>query len=302
MIWIKFFVTLSLLIGLLIQSNLSQLVETLRQVSWPALVLAGLLVYGALIVNALKWHLLLKHYRVFELFKLNLIATYYSTLLPGQIFGEVVKAYRLGRGQQDAEMIAASVAVDKMTGLIGVLLVGLGGLYMTSSVHSSILMWIFLALTFLLTLLLFFAQLLEMPLKVLLSKRFSRVMTSVEHLLSAWRTYLQSPQVLFSSLVLGIIFQLLCVGIVKVLAQSLHIPLAWNDACWIFAVVSLAVFLPLSLAGIGIREGAFVGTLHLLGISSGQALALSFSLFSFNLLTALIGGLIELQSLRKNHP
>lgn len=298
MVWIKILVTLILLIGLLMQSNVTQLFETLKHISWNALVLTSLLVYVALLVNAIKWRVLLNHYRVLALFKLNLIATYYSTLLPGQIFGEVVKAYRLGQeGQHEAERIAASVVVDKITGLIGVLLVGLGGLLMASPLYASTLINMFLMLTIGLVSLLYFAQFLEIPLTYLFGNKFF-MSASLKRLSIAWQSYVQQPRVLLNSVTLGIIFQLLCVGIVQLLAQSLHISLSWYDTCWVFSVVSLAVFLPLSFAGIGLREGAFVGTFHLLGISSEQALALSFSLFSFNVLIALLGGLVELQYMR----
>jgi len=285
MIWLKSFLTLSLLTWLLMRSNWSQLYHTFMQVSLNSVLLAGLLIGSALTINAVKWQLLLKNYHLLKLFNLNLVALYYSILLPGQIFGEVVKAYRLGKGQPAAEQIAASVAVDKITGLLGVLLVGMGGFYASSQPLPPILGKMFLGMTVFLILCLFSAKLWETPLN-----RYA----SLERLLTAWISY--RPQVLLNSIFLGIVFQFLSVAIIKTLAQGLQIPLTWEDTCWVFAVVSLALILPLTLAGIGIREGAFVGTLSLLGIPSEKALALSFSIFGLTLLTATVGGLLELHT------
>jgi hypothetical protein len=58
--------------------------------------------------------------------------------------------------------------------------------------------------------------------------------------------------------------------------------------------VSVATILPLSLGGIGIREGAFVGVLGFLGIGSELALALSFTILGLQLFGALIGAAIDL--------
>jgi hypothetical protein len=128
--------------------------------------------------------------------------------------------------------------------------------------------------------------------------RFQQTSSSLNRLFDAWLIYLKMPRLLLNSVLLGSFFQLMCVAIVAVLANGLGLSVSWVDWCWIFSVVSLAVFLPLTIAGIGIREGAFVGTLSLLDIPLEKGLALSFSLFGLNLLTALVGGLIELNRVK----
>lgn len=64
------------------------------------------------------------------------------------------------------------------------------------------------------------------------------------------------------------------------IAAEVGIELKMADWLWIFAVVSLAVLLPLSIGGIGIREGAFVGGLGYLNFSGKLALALSLAIFT----------------------
>lgn len=68
-------------------------------------------------VSALRWHLLIPHRRYADLLPLTLIAQYYALISPGQIAGEAVKAYRLGKGSEDAEQIVAAVIIDRIAGV-----------------------------------------------------------------------------------------------------------------------------------------------------------------------------------------
>ena len=63
------------------------------------------------------------------------------------------------------------------------------------------------------------------------------------------------------------------------------------------AVVSLLQSLPISIAGIGVREGAYLYLLQLQGVPGASALALSLTVFGIHMLIALAGGLLQLYSL-----
>jgi len=52
--------------------------------------------------------------------------------------------------------------------------------------------------------------------------------------------------------------------------------------------------LPISIAGIGLREGGYVGLLAIFGIAATPALSLSLSLFAYTLVGALLGWIAEL--------
>lgn len=53
--------------------------------------------------------------------------------------------------------------------------------------------------------------------------------------------------------------------------------------------VAIAQVIPLSIGGLGIREGAFVLFLHPLGVPNGRAVALGLLLYGMNLLVSLLG-------------
>jgi len=56
------------------------------------------------------------YYSFARLMSASLIAQIYSMILPGQIAGDIAKAYDIGKGRDNPELIVASVLVDKLTG------------------------------------------------------------------------------------------------------------------------------------------------------------------------------------------
>src|SRR3990167_10043126 len=96
---------------------------------------------------------------------------------------------------------------------------------------------------------------------------------------------------------MSIIFQILALISFIFIAQSFGIHLSIFEYFWAFALVSLLLFLPISLAGLGVRESSLIFLFETLGVSSEKALATSLTLFIINICMGLIG--ISLQSLQK---
>lgn len=74
---------------------------------------------------------------------------------------------------------------------------------------------------------------------------------------------------------------------------ALHLPLSIAVAGWARTVVALAGMLPVSVGGLGVREGSLIAVLHPYGIPAPTAAALGLLLFARELAAALAGGVIE---------
>jgi hypothetical protein len=83
---------------------------------------------------------------------------------------------------------------------------------------------------------------------------------------------------------------------VELLARSVGIELTLVTAIWVTAAVYLVVLLPISVAGVGVREVTLTNALGLLGVDASLAVALSILLFLDPLINALIGGALQLRS------
>lgn len=78
---------------------------------------------------------------------------------------------------------------------------------------------------------------------------------------------------------------------VWLLAQTLNIPIGWWPLLLFLSLVGIALILPISFNGIGIREVGLVGLLTSIHIDGSQALALSLATSLIVVSTSIVGGL-----------
>lgn len=269
------------------------------------IILLLLIYYVTIITSAIKWEILYPHEGLTRVFEVVMIGHFFAMLLPGQLFGEASKVvYLAGEAKRSGvtgrvEVLAASVVVDKITGLTGLIIIGITGAVFGSRLeHVQYLPFYFIAmlagLSFLLICLRFHwcCSLVDRICVFCETKlpRTKRVVASLRRVVGAWKLYLNFPVKLAVSILMGIIYQAMIVGIHIILCRYLNISVSFFDLCWICAFQAIIVLLPVTIAGIGLREGGYVGMLGLLGIPASSSLALSLSIFSLQIIGALIGG------------
>lgn len=272
----------------------------LAHYTWPGLLTGLILLMSSWPVAALRWKLFATRIAFLRLLELTLIGQFYAIVLPGQLAGELVKAYRLAKGNVDAERLAASVAVDRIIGTIALLVVASAGLFLSRQQVPSAIVWLFAMATLALIASLFALRLTPVHRLTLFAigrlegTRFRGAAESLHRAVEAWRDFSRKSSRLLTSLALGIVFQLLGTALFATLGGNLGLTVSMPNWAWIQGVVSLAVLIPVSVGGIGLREGAVVGCLTLLDIAPERALALSFGIFAITLAGALAGGVLEL--------
>jgi glycosyltransferase 2 family protein len=79
----------------------------------------------------------------------------------------------------------------------------------------------------------------------------------------------------------------------------LRIHLPFSYFLILFPIVYLATVLPISIGGIGVREGVLVYFLSQSGVPTSDAISLSFLVYMNRMISALIGGGIQLMDKRK---
>ena len=91
-------------------------------------------------------------------------------------------------------------------------------------------------------------------------------------------------------------FQLSMVGTNLLVCSAFGESVGFVDLLWIVAVVSLVQMLPVTIAGLGLREGAYLYLLQFQGVDGSRALAVSLAVFAIQLTFAFAGGLLQLRS------
>ncbi len=301
---LKFFFSFGLLGWFFWKTDVLQVLKVLSAIPFSTVLSAILMIFSAHFINALKWQQLLDTYRVKPLFFLTLIAQYYTLILPGQLAGEAVKAYRLAKGKQEAEQIAVSVIIDRITGLIGLMLVSLFGLSRSRTVLADDLIFWFATATiaFIAGLYLFYFDAFGQIIKNILfflTKIYAgngSVAGQMIRAIQAWKHYLKKPLVLLTVVIYGMGYQIVCVWMNLIIARGLDIQIPFTEWCWIFGIISVALILPVTIGGVGLREGGFIFLLGKMGIPGEKAMAMSLSLFAFQIICALVGGILDLKT------
>ena len=210
---------------------------------------------------------------------------YFNLLLPTSVGGDVVRAYYLDNKSGRRLPALAAVFLDRLNGLL--VLIAMACLAVAFAppglpwwVPASV--WAVAGCAV--------CGLAALPVlsrwKLLPAARQQQLRTMVD--------ILRAPRELAEATVLSVFVQVANVLLVWLIGQALgaNVPLAYY---WIFVpMVSLLTLLPVSLNGMGVREGATALFLAPLGVSEGTALTLAFLWFAVFGAVSLLGGVVYL--------
>jgi uncharacterized membrane protein YbhN (UPF0104 family) len=213
------------------------------------------------------------------------IGMYFNLVLPTSVGGDVVRGWYLD-GRSGRPLAAfVSVLLDRLSGLGVLLAVALVGVVFTPLdlphwVKGFVLGSCALAVV----------GLALLPLGTRLGARASRRTRQLLEALAAVR----SPRLLLVTTVLSVFVQVANVVLVWLVGQAVAAPVPATYYWVLVPMVSLLTLLPISVNGMGVREGAMALFLAPLGIARGTALTLAFLWFAVTAVVSLAGGLVYL--------
>lgn len=251
--------------------------------------------FFALLVQAWKTKLLLREKTVAAILRVSIISQVYSVLFFGQLGGDIAKAGHLIRTAGELHRIVAAVLFDRLTGLCGLLLIGLVGFlantqYFDPAIASSLAVIMAALLAALLAL---FAPI-DAPIARLISWLPKRVRQHLLDTLRATRVFASDPWTLLASIAMGAVFQGIVVINCAWLGSGLGIELPLSTWAVVICVMSLVLLLPVSIGGIGLRDVTLVGLMAGCGVAGDLALALSLALLGIQLVMVAVGGILML--------
>ena len=266
-----------------------------HQLSTLGWLVAGLLVYTlAVVLATVRWaqvlHALDLPVELPPLVSHTLAGMFVSNFLPSTVGGDVLRITRLSAANGQRHASVASVVVERLTGffvLPFIALVALIGnptlLHLGDASR--------LALTVSIGTLLTLAAILVLVANPRVGERFAHrswlaFVTSVHLGLARLR---RDPAAALSVLVSALAYQLTMVAGAWMAGHAMGLHVGWSAMMAFIPVVAVAQVLPLSVSGLGLREGALVLLLVPLGVSSGQAVAFGLVLYGMNMVVSLLG-------------
>jgi uncharacterized protein (TIRG00374 family) len=270
--------------------------------AWLAVALVLVLVDRTL--NAWRWVRLLRAVEaqpprpLRRLLYIFFVSTFVGTFLPGGIGGDAVRAISVSRLQVPGADAVASVVVDRMLGVISMLLMAMAGLWLAGGLVESRIIVLAGVLTIVASsaalLLLFDSLPLTRLVQVASGGRFPRLQQLAGRFLAGIRQYGHQRRVLAEVLLMSVLVQLLRTLQAWCLGLALGVGIG---GLWYLAFVPLIVLvaqLPIAISGLGTANLAFVELFGRAGVDPSAAFAMSVLFLALGWAGNLPGGVLVL--------
>lgn len=302
LVWLaKIIVSLGLLAVLFSKVDAAAIWDRARQASpaWLGLALAAY--FGALVISAWRWGVLLAGCGVAvpvrRLLSSFLVATFFNNFLPSNIGGDVVRVADTAKPAGSKTVATLIVLADRGIGLLGLVAVAALGASLAqqlpgTGVVGPAVLWLALAIgaggvALVLWQPALVPRLLS-PVGRLHPEWIGERLDRLEALLARMRA---APGALGTGFAGALAVQFAIVGFYVALARGLAIPVAFWQLGLIVPATLLVQMLPVSINGFGLREATFGYYFAQMGLPLDQALVLSLMGAALILLVSLVGAM-----------
>ena len=310
--WTKLLFGLVLLAVVLTWNNgASQMLDALRGFKIEYLAALFVVAVGTNGISGFKWGLFLKdrghHLPWWRLFGLYLIGRFFNNFLPSMFGGDVARSYILGRQIGSQSVSAASVILERLSGLVGLaILAGLGCLVNPDILGNPIIaVPLILAIfgTVLGTIAFFRPGVSALLIRILgRIPLLNRIAPKAERLLNAIGEYRTNRALLLKSLVYSFGFHLLAAINVYVACRSIGFDPMFADIIVVTPVILLLSMIPVSPNNVGWWEFCFGVLLVSAGATTGEGVAVALVIRAVTFLFSLCGGLLMVSPAFRNPP
>jgi glycosyltransferase 2 family protein len=287
---IKLCISSALLYFVFQKTGLAQILRTLSSIN-PVSFFAAISLYVlAQGISTLRWKLLLPAgIRLKKLFSLYMIGAFFNSFLPGIIGGDAIKGFYLYKTTGKVGLALASVFMDRYLGLVVLIAICAAAFpFGYQYLHGTNMEWVLLSviLSFVIGSFLFFGL------------RLGQRIQYLADLYHYFYVYRNEKGIVGKALLLSVLVQFSGFGAVYILAHGLGQDIPFLSILVYLPLIILVSMIPISISGLGVREGAFVLFFGFVGVKPEAAAAISLSWFISASAGSLIG-LIEYLKYKK---
>ena len=282
-LFIKAAVTLALIYWLIARVDVETVRHTLAQSNLAYILLSFFTLSAVFSVGCIRWWVLIGHLGLSIPFRQVLpsyyLGVFFNNFLPTGVGGDVVRTVHLNLRGHSAKSLISSALADRFIGLVVMLLMGAISILLSPELRveedQKVYLIALIALGVLSGALLFwFSDRLPME---SLSRRYqhTRIRKAILDIIRLCLTYRTAVKPVFAAMLLSIVVQSLAILTYYLLANSIGIELSLVTFFAFVSIVQLATSLPISIGGLGIREGAMVALLTSVNVDVHLAATLS---------------------------
>ncbi len=220
-----------------------------------------------------------------------LAGLFVGNFLPSTVGGDVLRVTRLAAANGERPDTFASVVLERLTGWLVLPVITLMGLVVNPELRSfgtssRVALAIAIGTLIVLSLILIAVASPRVGNRFAGSDGWARFANAVHLGVDRFR---HNPTAAAGVLAVGFAYQLVVMLGAFTAARVLGLPVGPTAILAFMPAVAIAQVLPISLGGLGVREGAFVLFLHPLGVATEEAIALGILIYAVNLVVSLLG-------------
>lgn len=275
--------------------------EIIKDADFMLLATAFILLVVERLWAVIKWRFLLIHQNVpvslWRLFCIYTIGAFWGLFLPSSLSTDVVRGYYLSQNTSDSAMSAASVIMDRMMGLFSLLFICLISVALYSATFDRSVTLYITGLTALSIIAGMIAHretvpdLLEQRFVFFSQKPLGRKLVAMHR---AFLSFKRFPLIMLGSFCYSCILQIIRVITIYVTAKAFAIDAEILTFFLVVPVTMIIIMVPISIGGLGVREGSFVALFSLVNIGLNESFAISATNSIMVTVIGLSGGLVYL--------
>lgn len=303
---LKISVSVGLIVILLYRISPGRLLEHLRNIDPLWMVIAVAIFLASSLLGALQWYLLLSaggvRMTVSRTFSLYFTGLFFNNLLPTNVGGDAYKIYDVVKTGYDPHKVFAITLLDRVIGITGLCMLALTASLVLFFTGGTADLWLYA---------LIFAGCVTPVLLLTLSRRISTPVRKTLSRISLWGigerlelvfshlgSFRSFPSLMGKVTALTLTIQILRISTHLAVAIALGIRPEAREMLHFFVFVpllGLIMMLPISINGLGLREGAGVLLFTRIGLSEEEAFLMEFLTYCVMVGVSLVGGVIFLK-------
>lgn len=296
---LKILVSISILVFLFRKTDMVQVFAIIRSMDILMFITVVFLYAVTQIVSTYRWSLFLPKAGIdmpfLKLISLYYIGMFFNIFLPTAIGGDVVKSYYLYKSSGKGGNSLASVFLDRFTGFFAMVIIAsvsliLGYKYVKDT-YVPVFVIALASMFFLSSLILWNKGLHNWALAIISRIKLFGINEKIESLYQSVMLYKGEPMVFLKAFGVSFVVQIASVVIFYLLSKGIGmtVPIGYF---FLFVPIAVSIsMIPISLSGLGLREGAFVYLFAKAGATDAQAISVSLAGFAAMVLLGLAGGI-----------
>lgn len=247
-----------------------------------------------------RWRMLMRPlmpvFSLTRLFEIYCIGLFFNLTFPTAVGGDVVKMYYAGKPSRKFAQSFAATFLDRDSGMLAMMIIACLGTVLfpmkLPGIPVSLIVWASFAAFVALNVVIFMPILHRFLTRLLHRIRLSGTAGRVDAISNAFQIMGKNPRILFDSLLISFLNQMLVFAVTWVTAIALHIGVPFFYFVVFVPIITLITMIPITLSGTGLREYAFLSLFGAIGVAPASCLALGLLSSIMVVLSAIPGGIV----------